>query len=610
MGMANNSKKDDNKKGAPNGNRTVKLTGHSATLHQRITVVPGRVYIHPIPQFLDNIAYLVVCTPPREAPALPLVAILIDCGESDKVLNYVQRIYEHHYMRDYPTCNGRIRNSLGGGSFVQRVRKTGIELYAVLCTHRHHDHTAGVKGLKRELTRRRTEEGDADLVVGRGDRGSQVNGSYEGAGRSVYENVEGNVVVVGGAVEQVPHCNLYAKNGCFVPLPCISLLDDDGVADQVNDMNALVSVEVIGVPSHTRGSVVYALRNRPAPGVGVRNGPQNSPLRSHLFTGDAIFTGGGGVPFEADLEFASDNFVKNPKSLRGKNGSSKFRPGAGTLSLERCFAEVLTRASGPWSSRSSSDSPPNLPQDAVAGTSSHPEASSQTTLLYPGHEYTTDLLMRQFDQKTIPSDGYWTRLAPSVFFTTASHYLVSAHRRALPQGQKLLTVPTPLDREQVVNPNFRSLRRRGEMAAHALKLWYEFGAKTLIPERDVEGDGEGSDSNKSNGSMKRQSVFTTVYSAELDEVVQALRSGVVTATSAADRIESLKSSLDERIIKRRPIPSTLPSHKNVYLGVVAMAVLGSAPSAMTVSDANIMGMAPPAENTDRLLISKRRVSSV
>ena len=82
------------------------------------------------------------------------------------------------------------------------------------------------------------------------------------------------------------------------------------------------------------------------------------------------------------------------------------------------------------------------------------------------------------------------------------------------------------------------------------------------------------------------------------------------ATSAAEQIESLRSRLDDKLIGRRPIPRTLPSHKNVYLGVVALAVLGSAPSAVTVSDANIMDMAPPIDCTDRMLVSRRRVSSV
>lgn len=623
-----------------------KLSGHSATVQQRIAVVEGRVYVHPIPQFMDNIAYLIVCLPPpvpsrSGGDALPILGVLIDCGESTKVLEYMEWIYDHHYARDYP----RNRYGKKGGG-------QGIELYSILCTHRHHDHTAGVGPLKKELVERRLEEhstgGEKNISIGAG-------GSDES---NVYKQAPGNVLVVGGAVENVPHCNLFVKNGCFVPLPCVSVRNNYGDASLengqggngsqlVNDMNAVVSIEVIGVPSHTRGSVVYALRNRAAPDYITPTSwletPHQSPtLQSHLFTGDAIFTGGGGVPFEAELEYNRDNFTKNPKKLSGKNGSSKFRPGAGVLSMERCFAEVLTRANGPWSSSSLA-----VPQDA---TSSY---QSTKTLIYPGHEYTTDLLLRQFDQKTTLPEGQWTRLSPSIFFETASHYLVSAHRRSLPPTQKLLTVPTPLDRERVVNPNFRSLARRGECLVNALRLWYEFGARGLIPDIEEEEDDDdvANDDNKSaeeeekirklklkiegmgvsldeddgivNGSkleddhdatatkkQQTQSVFTTVYSADLDNIVNELRSGNIDATSAAEQIESLRSRLDDKLIGRRPIPRTLPSHKNVYLGVVALAVLGSAPSAVTVSDANIMDMAPPIDCTDRMLVSRRRVSSV
>jgi len=73
--------------------------------------------------------------------------------------------------------------------------------------------------------------------------------------------------------------------------------------------------------------------------------------------------------------------------------------------------------------------------------------------------------------------------------------------------------------------------------------------------------------------------------------------------SAADQIEALEGRLDENLISRRPIPSTLPSHKSVYLGILAITILGSAPAAMTLSDANIMNMPAPVDSTDEILIS-------
>ena len=77
------------------------------------------------------------------------------------------------------------------------------------------------------------------------------------------------------------------------------------------------------------------------------------------------------MPFEADFEYAKDNLIKNPNSLKNKNGSSNFRPGAGTLSMERCFTEVLTRATS------------RICEEEQNVTL---EELQSKTLLYPGHE--------------------------------------------------------------------------------------------------------------------------------------------------------------------------------------------------------------------------------
>jgi hypothetical protein len=218
------------------------------------------------------------------------------------------------------------------------------------------------------------------------------------------------------------------------------------------------------------------------------------------------------------------------------------------------------------------------------------------------------LLMRQFDQRTLSGDIHWSKTSPSTFFEVASHYLVSAHRRELIPEQRLLTVPTSLEKEMVLNPNFRMLKRRGECVVDALRMWYEFGSKNSLSSRGI--DDECSANNRKEQLQRlHPSVFTTVYSAHLEKVVRDLRSGKLDALAAADQIESLSSKLDEKLIGRRPIPGTLPSHKNVYLGVVALAVLGSAPSAVTVSDADIMNLAIPVGSTDQILISKNRVSA-
>jgi len=194
-------------------------------------------------------------------------------------------------------------------------------------------------------------------------------------------------------------------------------------------------------------------------------------------------------------------------------------------------------------------------------------------------------------------------MAPSVYFETAAHYFVSAHKRALPQGQKLLSLPTSLDKEMTINPNFRSLKRRGEHVINALKLWHEFGAQNQIPRFDLEVTEHTIQKRKSS------SPFQTVFSHDLDAVVLELRAGVLSGEDAADRIEQLQARVDEKLIGRRPIPNHLPSHKNIYLGVVALAILGSPPSGVTVSDALIMDLASPVDCSDYIKISKSRLTS-
>eukprot|EP00956_Cyclotella_meneghiniana_P040362 scaffold193375_cov79-Cyclotella_meneghiniana.AAC.3 len=355
------------------------LLGHSDTIHQRITVVPDRVYVHPIPQFVDNVCYLIVCLPRSnndnnnddndddgddidnendkgKTNGLPIIGVLIDVGEAKRTLAYMECIYEQFYERAYPRSDYYRNSGQEEGNI--NTAGMGIEVHAILSTHRHHDHTAGVGDIVKCLEQARCRLSKCVFV-----NGAATNGQEESD--KVYNDSPGKVVVVGGAVESVPHCNLFVKNGCFIPLPCVTITDNG--TKVMNDMNSLVCIEVIGVPSHTRGSVVYALRNY---NNTTTTSPKldNATAHSHLFTGDTIFSGGGGVPFEADLEY--DNFIKNPNKLKNKNGSSNFRPGAGVLSMERSFTEVLTRAT----ERTCEEENVNLVD------------LQSRVLLYPGHE--------------------------------------------------------------------------------------------------------------------------------------------------------------------------------------------------------------------------------
>ena len=157
---------------------------HSRTLEQRIEVVTGRVYIHLIPQWLDNIGYLVVCLPDPKSEArngtttatTPIVAFMIDCGDADETVRAIELIMQHHYKT-----------------------KNSIQVQAIMSTHKHHDHTGGNKGL-----------------LSHPEYGKLITKTY------------------GGAVERVPHANTLLKDGDDIVLPCVLS----------NDMNACVGLEV------------------------------------------------------------------------------------------------------------------------------------------------------------------------------------------------------------------------------------------------------------------------------------------------------------------------------------------------------------------------------
>lgn len=145
---------------------------------------------------------------------------------------------------------------------------------------------------------------------------------------------------------------------------------------------------------------------------------------------------------------------------------------------------------------------------------------------------------------------------------------------------------------------------------YALRLWYDYGAKGRVRTGSGNSGGNvsgGDGESNSNNPTPNNSVFSTVYTADLTSLARSLRTGTITPLDAAQALSHLPSRLEERTVGRRPIPSTLPSHRNVYLGVVAVAALGSPVCGVTVSDANIMGMASPVENTDLLLISRCRL---
>ena len=485
---------------------------HSRTVEQKIEVVPGRVYIHFLPQWLDNIGYLIVCLPEPTAEDLyptPPVGLIIDCGEMEAVVRSIELIQEFHYD------------------------KNSIQLQSILSTHKHHDHTGGIDGL-------------LNHPIGIDIRH-----------------------VFGGAVEKVPCCTDPLVDGENIQLPCF----------ESNDMNELVEIETIAVPAHTRGSLVFCLR--------TKFGEQ----AEYMFTGDTIFSGGGGVPFEADVGVETD------KQLRRSNGNTHIRGNLGRMAMERCFTEVISRAK---------------PNDLSSGI-------GDRILIFPGHEYTQELLIRQF--QNMVEENRWKNFSPRDYFETVSHMYVAFHRRSLPHNSgRLLLVPSTLQREVHINTHFRSLRRSAELVVRALKFWQNNFCTVKTDETQLVENGvdiQKSLPRKSKSGVKKwnldassasESVFTTVYTADLQAIIEDLGSGKIEKNNAIEQLQSITKKLNVPVVNKRAIPGFLPSDKNIYRGICGLAILGSRPSAMTISDSRTMKIPPPMDyNSDKILVSMKRL---
>jgi len=527
---------------------------HSRSVETRIEVVPKRLYIHPLPQYLDNIGYLIVCLPEqqevtvvdstpmgnvtattkRDVSPPRIVAIIVDCGDASAVLRHLKLISDVHYQRKK------------------------IHVQAILSTHKHHDHTAGNRAMLRN------KETAPDLKI-----------------------------ICGGTVEKVPGCNFFVENGDLLPLPRFG----------GNKMDELIEIEAVATPAHTRGSISYIMRLQPDYLM------SNSAL-GFLFTGDTIFSAGAGVPFEADIDVGQDS--KEHK----QTFASIIKASASVNAMERCFGEVLARS---------------------LRTKASPRNLTDRLLLMPGHEYSNELLSRQLVSTNNTDNCKWKNFSPQTFFETVSHYYVTLHRKALPQstGKLLSAFGSPISLEMAINPYFRSMRKRGEVILQAIQFWHKHFARTKVPGQlpptyyayfaNVHENGSGRNpsysvysktaSNESQWTLDAadlaEPVFTTLYSTDLDEVIRELQEGKLTSQEGAQRLRSIKKRLRDNVVSRRPVPATLPSDRAVYRGLLALALLGSSPTALTLSDSRRMKLPPPVHKySDQIKVSRRHLIAV
>ena len=481
--------------------RMMKKKVHSRTVEQRIEVVPDRVYVHPLPQFLDNVGYLIVGLSDSSA-----VGIVVDCGDAEAVLSHVEKIRLLHYPRI-----------------------PALPIHTILSTHKHHDHTGG------------------------------------------NVNLPGVTNIVGGAVERVPGCNLPVVDGEVLDLPRI-----DGLS-----LRDYVSISVIATPAHTRGSVTYKLQARNYGAV-------------YLFTGDTMFCGGGGVPFEADIDIGQED------KIRKRNRWSNIPASASGYAVERCFAELLHRS---------------LPDGPIS------EDTLNRIVVCPGHEYTHEVLQRQLAQPT--GDGNrWKTFAPAVFFATVSEFYTALHRRTTSTSNRLLCVPSTLRKELLINSYLRSLEKKAEALVTAIKLWHQHFATEKAPLHPIV-DVSSSMEEPSKMAVTTPTswtldasdigspVFATLYAADLDTLISDLQQNNISSSDAVLRLHEMKGKLSQPVVRRRPVSNTLPTDRTIFRGLVGLCLAGSPPSALTISDSERMNLPMPVRgSSDHILISKKRLIRV
>ena len=279
-----------------------------------------------------------------------------------------------------------------------------------------------------------------------------------------------------------------------------------------------------------------------------------------------------------------------------------------SLVLERCFANIIVKV-----------------------------PSVQLTMILPGHDYSRELLSMQLDinnssnrHRTKP----WQNFSPYDFFETASQYLVSIHHRSLPSGKRILNVPIGLEREIVINPHFRSLSIHCENLIHALNIWskahYGFmkdvSSPSFFSTEALQSQHSTSESTIQSWNLgmrhTNHSVFTTVYSADVKELISLLRKSEISNLEAAQHLEkmierlkvqlttksfSVTANITSDVDKAEPVFSH--DTKVMKDALNALSSIGTPPQALTVSDSVRMNLPQPQLASARhgnTLISKSR----
>jgi hydroxyacylglutathione hydrolase len=362
------------------------------------------------------------------------------------------------------------------------------------------------------------------------------------------------VRVLGAACEGVPGVTDTLKHG-----------------DTVRLLDGRVVVAVTAVPCHTRGSLLYTVTGGEA--------ERDSPVC--VFTGDTLFCGGCGAPFEAGFVGSSTN-------------------------VSMTFVELLTVA---------------VP----------PTTRTSCVRLFPGHEYTSMLLDNQ--TKTLSGEAA-NRMGPAAWFTLSSalfelhHKGNSAHAKG--NGAEG-TVPVSLTRELKLNPEFRRLLWCAVSLKAFILEWSEserdcgetgvVDLESVVVESDCCADTGADDDDEIFSS--EESVFETFFSADITDIVERLKSREITPSEAADTITELRRSgleardarekRDECIVVAENGNTTVsPNAKRDNL-IRVLVTLGASPPALCRADVEGMNLRAGGVGEDcvvglsRLLLALRRL---
>eukprot|EP00933_Yihiella_yeosuensis_P021208 TRINITY_DN16845_c0_g1_i1.p1 TRINITY_DN16845_c0_g1~~TRINITY_DN16845_c0_g1_i1.p1 ORF type:complete len:803 (-),score=120.13 TRINITY_DN16845_c0_g1_i1:155-2563(-) len=417
--------------------RVLKRPFHSRFADIRTTLHPfssqGTCFVHAVPCLTDNFCYVLVSNEIGESSrASGLPAVVVDPCDAEAVeeaLDYLA----HNFYAEYG----------------------GIELQAVLCTHKHWDHSGG------------NEQLVARAAASAAALEHQANSSCSSASEEDRSQpleppslltFAHPLKVYGGLEDDVPGCTSTLQHGDRFLIGGLSF-------------------EAVGAPGHTVGSIMFRLICE-------------ATRVEALFTGDAVFSGGCGAPFEGN-----------------------------ELDIEHGFATILETC----------------------------KPNSTETLLFPGHEYTARLL--EFRLQESLSDWASTE-SPGRFMALCSAFYVSAHRRAL--RDKLPTVPVSLAGERMVNPYFdHGLRQRAKALLDAHEdLDVDEKLPSSLPASATEPPHLPIASTGVGGNKKHYDVgygpppsqqLAVFFRSDLENLRNELKSGKLSTAAAASKLADLES---------------------------------------------------------------------